>query len=239
MNCVALGEKPSVVLRSLAHAVSNVWSPFDDAVEDAILAVVGSPGCKDSSRRGLISWLAAYTIRLSTFSSASIGNKEAVNALEQCRAACQAGPAGLPGAVEKGLRRLLFPEAEGLEPQRVLTRAFSPRAEPLLRAVAEGEAMLGEVAHISELSMRLRSRSGRVILECHLVGQARTVGELTVDLPLVREALAWSSGRPGQTDVSAFIEPRLERCRASSVASLSPTQRRLIAITASGPVELS
>ena len=53
---------------------------------------------------------------------------------------------------------------------------------------------------------------------------------LLLDFPLVREALAWKGGRPGQTEATTFIEPRLERCRAATINALPGTQRKLAAL---------
>jgi hypothetical protein len=236
---VALGGRPSAVLRTQGHPLSTLWTPFDEALEQVILEAVNSPGCMDGHRRGLISWYGAYLIRLTSLATGNIGNKAAIRVLEDCRIACKVGPALPPSAVDSGLRKLLLPDHGLAGDHKVMMRAFAARAEPLDGGADEALPTLAEVTHVGSLSMRLRQRNGRVVLECHIAGQENTVGELTLDLPLVREALAWSEGKSGQTDASIFIEPRLERCRASSLSAMPDTFKRLVFATTSGQVELS
>lgn len=236
---VALGGRPSMVLKTQGHPLSALWTAFDEALEQALLETVNSPGCMDGHRRGLISWYGAYLIRLSSLATGSIGNKAAIQVLEDCGNACKLGPALPPNAIDSGLRKLLLPDHGRAGDHKVMMRAFAARAEPLDIEADETLPTLAEVTHVGSLSMRLRHRNGRVVLECHIAGQEKTVGELTLDLPLVREALAWSEGKPGQTDASIFIEPRLERCRASSLSAMPDSFRRLVSATTSGQVELS
>lgn len=236
---VALGGKPSEALLAQGHPVSNLWTAFDEALEQTLLETVSSPGCMDGHRRGLVSWYGAYLIRLASLSTGSIGNKRAIQVLEECGKACRSGPAQLPIAIASGLRKLLLPDHGSAGDHKVMMRAFSPRAEPLDGEGGDSLPTLAEVTDVGSLSMRLRHRNGRVVLECHIAGQEKTIGELTLDLALVREALAWSAGKPGQTDASLFIEPRLERCRASSLSAMPDSFRRLVSATTSGQVELS
>lgn len=236
---VALGGRPSAVLRTQGHPLSTLWTPFDDALEQALLEEANSPGCMDGHRRGLISWYSAYLIRLTSLATGNIGNKAAIQVLEECRVACKLGPALPPSAIDTGLRKLLLPDHGRAGDHKVMMRAFAARAEPLDGDADEALPTLAEVIHVGSLSMRLRQRNGRVVLECHIAGQDRTVGELTLDLPLVREALAWSEGKSGQTDASIYIEPRLERCRASSLSAMPASFKRLVSATTSGHVELA
>jgi hypothetical protein len=87
--------------------------------------------------------------------------------------------------------------------------------------------LVEKIDHAS-VAMRLQQSRDRTVLECHLAGSDLPLGQLLVDFLLVREALAWSEG-PGQTDATAYIEPRLERCRAATINGLPATQRSLFA----------
>lgn len=239
MNSIALGEKPSLILKQMGLELNELWQPFDDLVEDAVLEFASSPGFPDSYRRGLVSWLSGYIMRLCSLGPTGIGNQREIEVLKECALACEAGPALPPASIDDGLRRLLFPEVSQATAGRVVTKALAPRSEPLGEQAGQVGAVLGEVTSVGTLSLRLRRRNDRVLLEVNQTGQERSVGELTVDLPLIRQALAWSHGRIGQTDASRFVEPRLERCRASSLAALPPSMRRLVAVTRSGQVELA
>ena len=77
------------------------------------------------------------------------------------------------------------------------------------------------------------------MLECTLTGHSEVIGQLVLDFPLIREALACRGHRAGQTESTAHVEPRVERCRASSLSAVPADQRRLIVISGGSPVELS
>jgi hypothetical protein len=225
MTGVALGEPPS---KALTEILATVWSSFDNALEQAFLEYTQSDGCTDIVRRRLIAWYGAYLCRLVSQATGHLGNSEVIGTLYAARAASATGPSPLPMSLTMSLRGLLFPTPSDQPGHVLLVPAFAPRAEPIAESRNETPAILVEKIDHASVAMRLQQSRDRTVLECHLAGSDLPLGQLLVDFLLVREALAWSEG-PGQTDATAYIEPRLERCRAATINGLPATQRSLFA----------
>ena len=236
MTAVSLGDRPSA---SLDQVLKPVWSKFDDALEEAFIEFTQADECGDRQRRRLIAWYGAYLSRLVALSTGHLGNADAISTLRTIMTTATAGPSSLPMSLAQPLRALIFPSgaSAGQTMQSLLVPAFAPRAEPVVESRRERQPILVEAVDHASVAMRLRRTSGRVLLECYQAGSDKILGQLLVDFMLVREALACGNG-PGQTDATSFIEPRLERCRATTINGLPPTQRRLAALVDGKMMEL-
>ena len=226
MTLISIGTRPS---EQLCKILDNVWSPFDAKLEDAVLEYVQLDICSDSNRRRLIAWFAGYVSRLVGMATGEVGNKNVIDALSVLRRASANGPSPIPASLGPPLRSLIFPSKTGGAGQELLVPAFAARAEPVSESRGDGGPIVVEIADVSSVAMRLRHVSGRVVLECYQAGSENALGQILLDFLLVKEALAWN-GEAGQTDATSFVEPRLERCRSTTINGLAPTQRRLAAL---------
>lgn len=238
MQSVALGEMPSDYL--LGHnLLKNVWFEFDKRLEKAIVEYVSSSDCSDSMRRQLISWLGAYLTRLVGISTGHLGNNVVIEQWERCREKCAAGAGKLPLKLEEAIRSLIFPQHDDAPQRSVLVPAFAARVEPLQSSRDGTSPRLAEIIPHSSIDLQLRKQGSRLLLECTRTGSSEVIGQLVLDFPLIREALACRGNRAGQTESTAHIEPRVERCRASSLDAVSFDQRRLVVVSGGSLTELN
>lgn len=231
MHGIALGELPSAALHATADLV-GAWSTFDSCLEQALVEFVGTDACPDVVRRRLVSWYGGYLMRLVGVSSCHLGNHAAIALWKQLRSLSNKNGA-LPLEFGKAIRSLIFPQHEDAPRDSILVPAFAAKVEPV-RTHEEGTApRLLEVVPHGSINLQLRQRGGRLMLECSLAGEAEVIGELVLDFQLVRETLACRDQRAGQTESSAHVDPRIERCRASSLAKV-PGNQRLLGVMSGG-----
>lgn len=238
MQNVALGGMPSESLIE-SGLLGNAWFGFDQCLEQAIVEYVGSHECSDSVRRRLVSWFGGYLTRLVGVSTGHLGNRVVIKQWEQCREKCEIGVGKLPLEFEKAIRSLIFPQHDDAPQDSILVPAFAARVEPLQASREGASPRLAEIIPHNSINLQVRKQGGRLLLECTLTGHAEVIGQLVLDFSLVREALAFRGRRAGQTESTAHVEPRIERCRASSLSAVPANQRRLVVISGGSPVELS
>lgn len=238
MQSVALGGMPSESLLD-GGLLDNAWFGFDKCLEQSLVEYVGSNDCSDNVRRRLVSWFGGYLTRLVGVSTGHLGNRVVVKQWELCREKCAKGVGKLPLEFEKAIRSLIFPQHDDAPQDSILVPAFAARVEPL-QASREGTSpRLAEIIPHNSINLQVRQQGSRLVLECTLTGHAEAIGQLVLDFSLVREALACRGHRAGQTESTAHVEPRIERCRASSLSAVPANQRRLVVISGGSPVELS
>lgn len=238
MQSIALGGMPSESLIE-SGLLDNAWFGFDKSLEQVIVEYVGSDDCSDRVRRRLVSWFGGYLTRLVGVSTGHLGNLPVVIQWKLCREACANGVGKLPLEFGKAIRALIFPQHADVEENSILVPAFAATVEPL-RASREGTSpRLAEIIPHNSINLQVRQQGTRLVLECTLTGHADVIGQLVLDFSLVREALACRGRRAGQTESTAHVEPRIERCRASSLSAVPANQRRFVVISGASPVELS
>jgi hypothetical protein len=121
----------------------------------------------------------------------------------------------LPDSLRPGLETLLRPQrAPGSVTDESLLPLYDSRAEPIRGSIDEPK--LATAMKGLELST-IPARGEQVILV--LKRNDKDMGRMTLDFPLVREALACVDGYPGVTDLVASTAPRLERIRAVHLRS--------------------
>lgn len=237
MQNIALGEKPSQALMACG-LLENVWFEFDERLEESIVDYVGSDTCSDILRRRLVSWFGGYLTRLVGVSTGNLGNAEVVELWQKCWVKSAGGKGTLPLKLEKAVRSLVFPQHCKAPDGNVLIPAFAARVEPLRASRIDSTPRLAEIIPHSSIVLEVRRHGGRLTLECTLTGNAEIIGQLVLDFALIREALACRGHQAGQTESTSHIEPRIERCRASSLAAVPVTQRRRVVISGSNLMEL-
>lgn len=237
MQDIALGGLPSKILLDKGD-LDGAWFAFDARLEEALVGYVGSDECPDVVRRRLISWYGGYLTRLVGLSSGHLGNHATVSLWKQLRDIASKGGGKLPLEFGKAIRSLVFPQHEDAPRDSILVPAFAARVEPLQSNKEGANPRLLEVVPHGSINLNVRQRGGRLLLECGLAGETEVIGQLVLDFQLVREALACREQRAGQTESSAYVEPRVERCRASSLARVPDSQRTLGVMSAGKLMEL-
>lgn len=237
MQDIALGGMPSKILLAKGD-LDGSWSVFDARLEESLVEYVGSDACPDVVRRRLVSWYGGYLMRLVGLSSGHLGNRATVIQWKQLRDIAAKGGAQLPLEFGKAIRSLIFPQHEDAPRDCILVPAFAARVEPLQSKKEGAIPRLLEVVPHGGINLHVRKRGSRLMLECMLTGEAEVIGQLVLDFQLIREALACREQRAGQTESSAHVEPRVERCRASSLARVPDSQRILGVMSAGKLMEL-
>lgn len=237
MNAVALGERPSEMLGKASGQI--LLSDFDLALETAVLEHASSQDCSEPDRRRLISWLGAYFVRLAGTSSGRVGNAEVVRSWLQCWELTKNGRAQLPFELGKALRSLIFPRPTGVTDEGdIIVPAFAPRMDPIHLEDNQGEPRLAIAINHAHLKLSIRRSKSRLLLECHRYDEKDPVAKVVLDFALLREALASRDGSAGATELSTQVAPRLERCRASSLAGAGEEVKRLVVISGAMPKEV-
>lgn len=237
MQVIALGDHPSSCLDQSILAVA--WREFDQALEDAVIAVLSEDSCPDSIRRRLISWLGGYLMRAIAVARGNLGNSEVLRAWRHCRERSANGPSSLPIELDRAIRTLLFPFQDEAPSDRVLIPAFAVRVEPLVASHdGMGPTLAEAIAH-NGITLRVKRSGGRLLLECVQAGTQRVIGQLALDFSLLREALASRGNVAGQTESTSYVEPRIERCRASSLEVVPVEERSLVLVSGGRLEELS
>lgn len=237
MQRIALGGLPSDSLRE-GGLLGVSWAEFDQRLEKAIVEFVGGNDCSDTMRRRLVSWYGGYLMRLVAVGTGRIGNQSVVAQWEQCRE-CARNSGLLPIEFEKAVRSLIFPQHDAATPDTILVPAFAARVEPLQSFREGASPTLAEIIPHNSINLRVTQKGGRLVLECTLTGKIDVIGQLVLDFPLIREALACRGRQAGQTESTVRVEPRIERCRASSLGAVPANQRRLVVISGGRPMELT
>ncbi len=237
MQGIAVGSLPSAALRQMGLLSEGTWFPFDRDLEEAIVGFVSSDDCPSTVRRRLISWLGGYIIRLVGVSTSDLGNSGVVNNWKQCYDRTSKGTASLPLELEHAIRSLIFPR-QGSMQDKILVPAFAARVEPLQISRDGMGPKLAEVISHNAITLQLRRQGSRLMVDCLLAGHNDAIGQLVLDFPLLREALACRGHRSGQTESTAHIEPRIERCRAACLAAIPAPQHQLVVASGGKLLEL-
>lgn len=238
MQSVALEGMPSTPLLQQG-LLDGCWSEFDELLERALVEYVGSHDCPDVVRRRLVSWYGGYLTRMVGLATGHLGNHAAVKQWKLCRDICAKGTGKLPLEFGRALRSLIFPQHDDAPQDSIVIPAFAARVEPLQPKRDSAGPKLLEVVPHGAINLQILRQGGRILLECTLAGEAEVIGQLVLDFHLVREALACRGERTGQTESSSHVEPRIERCRASSLAKVPDNQRALAVMSAGRLMELN
>lgn len=111
-----------------------------------------------------------------------------------------------------------------LKPRTNESEANSPSLMPLfdseLRPIRSSDSDAPRLAiTLDNVQLRTRKRGPFIYLVLEEFGQL--LGEIRINYSLIREALASSTSAQGVTDQSIFVDPRLDRVRASKLSGAS------------------
>lgn len=179
-------------------------TPFDRLLDDAFVeAVANEPRvdwCTDAT-----AWYGLYLTRML---GVATGNAAFMAELDTWTEAWQ-----LSGLVPTGLKNRLLAL---ISPRREPDELSSPSLVPLYssRAIAMVGRPTQPTLAVRMPSLELESRRDGEELILHVFQEGKALGQMVLDLALVREALAIGRGWLGLTDMTESTVPRLERFRA-------------------------
>lgn len=188
-----------------------VVTDFDRRLDEAFRQLLQSPHLKDDKRLEATGWYGAYLTRLYAVSHGICAFRREVDML--IRTWVQSPH--LPDDLKSPLRTLIRPKRNPSESASSLLPLFDSRTEPITGRTAVPK--LAVRVREPELSTDRHGQGEQVLL---LIGtDGTTMGKVSLDFPLIREAMACVDDHIGVTDLIDVTAPRLERVRASRLLS--------------------
>ncbi|MBT2554471.1 hypothetical protein [Arthrobacter sp. ISL-5] len=188
-----------------------VVTDFDRRLDEAFCQLLQSPHLKDEKRLEATGWYGAYLTRLYAVSHGICAFRREVDML--IRTWVQSPH--LPDDLKSPLRTLIRPKRNPTESGSSLLPLFDSRTEPITGRTATPK--LAVRVREPELSTDRQGQGEQVLLVIGTDGT--TMSRVSLDFPLIREALACVDDHIGVTDLIDVTAPRLERVRASRLLS--------------------
>lgn len=184
-----------------------VMTDFDKRLDETFALLMQSRELKDERRLEATAWYGAYLTRLYAVSQGICAFRREVAML--IRTWVQSPY--LPDDLKSPLRTLLRPKRNPLESSSSLLPLFDSRTEPITGRVSRPK--LAVRVREPELSTDRQKQGEQILL---VIGaEGTTMSTVSLDFPLIREALACVDDHIGVTDLIDVTAPRLERVRAS------------------------
>lgn len=184
----------------------EVVTDFDRAVDAAFVRLTNSPELSDSERYRFISWYGGYLTRLYATANGIPAFSQEVSAWTLAWVHSPNLTPTLKSQLSTLLRPARDPNTTG---SASLIPLFDSRTDPIIGQVTSPKLGL----RLGEVELRTITQGENISLT--LREEAKTVGEVSLDFALVREAMAAIDGRPGLTELSDTTSPRLERYRSA------------------------
>jgi hypothetical protein len=188
-----------------------VVTDFDRRLDKAFCQLLQSPHLKDEKRLEATGWYGAYLTRLYAVSHGICAFRREVDML--IRTWVQSPH--LPDDLKSPLRTLIRPKRNPIESGSSLLPLFDSRTQPITGRTATPK--LAVRVREPELSTDRQGQGEQVLLVIGTDGT--TMSRMSLDFPLIREALACVDDHIGVTDLIDVTAPRLERVRASRLLS--------------------
>ncbi|WP_277526726.1 hypothetical protein [Arthrobacter sp. ES3-54] len=188
-----------------------VVTDFDRRLDETFCQLLESKYLKDEVRLEATGWYGAYLTRLYAVSHGICAFRREVDML--IRAWVQSPH--LPDDLRSPLRTLIRPKRNPTESGSSLLPLFDSRTEPITGRTATPK--LAVRVREPQLSTDRQGQGEQVLLVIGTDGT--TMSRVSLDFPLIREALACVDDHIGVTDLIDVTAPRLERVRASRLLS--------------------
>jgi hypothetical protein len=188
-----------------------VVTDFDRRLDEAFCQLLQLQHLKDEKRLEATGWYGAYLTRLYAVAHGICAFRREVDIL--IRTWVQSPH--LPDDLKSPLRTLIRPKRNPTESGSSLLPLFDSRTEPITGRTATPK--LAVRVKEPELSTDRQGQGEQVLLVIGTDGT--TMSRVSLDFPLIREALACVDDHIGVTDLIDVTAPRLERVRASRLLS--------------------
>lgn len=213
-----LAVSPLVGLRSAAQSevLDDYITDFDEALDDAFVDAIDAV---DQSvwRARATSWYGRYLTRMLAVAHGYPAYAEQV---ESWTRAWELG--GVEEGLAKGLQNLVRPPRNPRNNQGISqVPLFGSRAEAVLGDPERPALVVG----LAGMTFTTRKRGEQLYLQ--ILRQQTFIGEVLLDLDLVREASVSAEGWLGLTDATESVVPRLERFRSLNLIAENREQSSL------------
>ncbi|MBO1266633.1 hypothetical protein [Arthrobacter cavernae] len=188
-----------------------VVTDFDWRLDESFGQLLQLQHLKDEKRLEAIGWYGAYLTRLYAVSHGISAFRREVDMLIRTWAQSP----HLPDDLKSPLRTLIRPKRNPTESGSSLLPLFDSRTEPITGRTATPK--LAVRVREPELSTDRKGQGEQVLLV--IATDGTTMSKVSLDFPLIREALACVDDHIGVTDLIDVTAPRLERVRASRLLS--------------------
>ncbi|MHA7178337.1 hypothetical protein ACX80D_17000 [Arthrobacter sp. Sr24] len=217
------GTPLELLLRSAPdEQFKSVVTAFDKRVDQAYKNALEEKQIKDTDRIALISWYSAYLHRLYALAYGIFAFRKEIATLVQIHKQIP----HLPDHIQLPMQTLLRPRRNPDDAiNESLLPLFDSRTDPITGRQSEPKLAV----RVDPLDLKTVATQGEQTTLTFQKG-SQSMGRMTLDFALVREALACVADRAGVTNLVDIAAPRLERIRASRLLSkrLSDAEIRIV-----------
>lgn len=209
--------------------LAQIVGPVEDLVDRVFVAVCQEQD--DRTRREATAWYGRYLLRMyAVANGVSALSSEVQWWVEAWTAASEGGR--LTRILENGLQTLLNPSSEKDSTPSTYVRTFASRAEPVLGRVETPTL----ATRLTRVGFGARVDGERIWVSVE--DRNMPVGELQLDIGLIRQISTVAGEHFGLTELTPSIEPRLERTRSARLRSNAGNDHDLTVLTGASPVDL-
>lgn len=237
VEAVAYGELPLSAIVKECPEFRGAVAPIDEEIGKFVLysLVSDSEDFSETDRSRALRWRGLSLYRHFGFSMGHGAQLETVQEWIRLRSSVGPREQDLPfGPLQAALNQLILPTAEH-DSRYCLLPVFEPRVEPIVQR-SEVPIWCQALQAAALVSWKVYARGDALWLRLWVTGRPQAVSEFQLDFALCREALAQcvcnsiedQACMPGFTDFRSMVSPRLERVRASFLASAAGLQRNLV-----------
>ena len=212
-----MGEEslPSVSLIEESPLVKAYWTKFDTCLERSIAEFIKPTrrGATIRERNAAFSWYAKYLFRLVSVAQGWPAHCTLINEW-QCAWREVQRKHSLPNNLENAILGVVLPLYEASQ-----NNTYFPIMKSRVNPPRVDSSVISISIPRNRFELHAEIRRDLIVLKITRIGnQGGIVAETVLDFHLLREALAQRHGS-GFTESLAFIEPRIERIRASLLTS--------------------
>lgn len=196
-------------LEELEPVWKELFTPFEELLDHYVSNSIASAELSESMRRQKILGYSIYLTRITgLFYGHVAGKREA----EVLMALWNASPA-IPNeeSIRSRFTAVIRPKLAGDSDKPSLMPLLDGQIKPIV------EPRLGARLAITLEDVTLSTKIVGPNLFLLLKEREQEIGAIELDFPLVKEVLASTGGSQGVTELSFFVQPRLERVRASKL----------------------
>ena len=205
---------PSVSLIEESPLIKAYWTEFDTCLEQSIAEFIKPTrrGATIKERNAVFSWYAKYLFRLISVAQGWPAHCTLINEW-QCAWCEVQRKHRLPNNLENAILGIVLPLDESQN------NTYFPIMKSRVSPPRVDDSVISISIPRNRFELHAEIRGDLIVLKITRIGnQGSIVAETVLDFHLLREALAQRHGR-GFTESLAFIEPRIERIRASLLTS--------------------
>lgn len=210
-------------------ALAQAIGPVEELVDKVFVAVCHEQN--DKARREATAWYGRFLLRLyAVVNGVSALSSEVQWWVDAWTAASRGGR--LTRILEDGLQTLLNPTSEKDSTPSTYVRTFSSRAEPVLGRVDTPTL----ATRLTRVGFGARVDGERIWVSVE--DRDKSVGELQLDIGLIRQISTVAGDHFGLTELTPSIEPRLERTRSARLKTNTGAGHDLTVLTGASPLNL-